>query len=104
MMTKQGKTWLPGPIRPAPFPHSGHPEVLAAREGPVLHIAQTGIHGTADAGVTWRELSKEGSGYYPRAVQVPDGRILCVYHHGGDNGYGDYDQSIGLCIFRLLAE
>ena len=28
-------------VGPAPFPHSGHPELLATREGPILHLADT---------------------------------------------------------------
>ena len=104
VLKKTGQTWKPGPIRPVPFPHSGHPELLATREGVVLHLASTGISWTADGGEHWHDADVGGTGYYPRAVQLPDGRILCVYHHGGDNGYGDVDQSIGACTFRLVAE
>jgi hypothetical protein len=103
VLKKTGKTWQAGPVRPAPFPHSGHPELLATREDAILHIASTGIHATTDAGETWQDLG-EGTGYYPRSVQLPDGLILCVYHHGGDDGYGDRDQSIGLCSFRLAEQ
>ncbi len=102
LLKKAGKAWIPGPIRPAPFPHSGHPELLATREGPILHLATSGIHYTTDAGETWHDAGGEGTGYYPRSVQLPDGLILCAYHHGSDNGYGDVDQSIGLCTFRLV--
>jgi len=104
VLKKVGRTWKPGPIRPAPFPHSGHPELLATREGVVLHLASTGISWTADSGEHWHDADVGGTGYYPRAVQLPDGRILCVYHHGGDNGYGDVDQSIGAWSFRLVPE
>ncbi len=101
VLKKTGTTWQPGPVRPAPFPHSGHPELLATREGPVLHLATSGIHYTTDAGETWHDAGGESTGYYPRSVQLSDGLIMCVYHHGSDNGYGDLDQSIGLCTFRL---
>ena len=90
---------------PAPFPHSGHPEMLAAREGVALHLATTGIHWTADAGQTWHDLGIGGTGYYPRSVQLPDGRIFCVCHRGGDNPYdGSVDQEIQAMTFRLQAE
>ena len=101
VLHRSGRTWKPGEIRSAPFPHSGHPELLPAREGVILHVASTGIHWTTDAGGTWHDTGAEGTGYYPRSVQLPDGLILCVYHHGSDNGYGDFDQSIGMCSFRL---
>jgi hypothetical protein len=103
VLEKTGPTWKPEPIRPAPFPHSGHPELLATREGPILHLATSGISWTTDGGARWHDADVEGTGYYPRAVQLPDGRVLCVYHDGGDNGYGDVDQSIGACTFRLVA-
>src|SRR4051794_25244278 len=35
-LRKTGKTWALDRVGPAPFPHSGHPELLATREGPVL--------------------------------------------------------------------
>jgi hypothetical protein len=104
VLKKIGRMWKPGPIRPAPFPHSGHPELLATREGAILHLATTAISWTTDGGAHWHDTDGEGTGYYPRAVQLPDGRILCVYHDGGDNGYGDVDQSIGACTFRLFTE
>ena len=87
---------------PAPFPHSGYPEMLAAREGVVLHLATSGIDWTADGGETWHDLGIGGTGYYPRSVQLPDGTIFCVYHRGGDNPYdGSVDQEIQAMTFRL---
>ena len=87
---------------PAPFPHSGHPEMLAAREGVALHLATSGISWTADAGKTWHDLGVGGTGYNPRSLQLPDGRILCVAHRGGDNPYdGSVDQEIQALTFRL---
>ena len=102
VLRREGQTWIPGDIHPAPFPHSGHPELLATREGPILHLASTGISWTEDAGLHWHDADVGGTGYYPRAAQLPDSRVLCVYHHGGDNGYGDVDQSIGACTFRVV--
>ena len=104
VLKRAGRTWNPGPVRPAPFSHSGHPELLATREGLILHLASTGISWTADAGEHWHDGNAGSTGYYPRSTQLPDGRILCAYHHGGDNGYGDVDQSIGVCTFRLVAK
>ena len=87
---------------PAPFPHSGYPEMLSAREGVVLHLATTGISWTGDAGENWHDLGIGGTGYYPKSVQLPDGRVLCVFHRGGDNPYdGSVDQEIQALTFRL---
>lgn len=102
VLTKSGNSWTSGDVGPAPFPHSGHPELLATREGPILHVATTGIHYTSDAGMTWHQLDVPGSAYYPRAVQTSDGRILVVAHVGSDDAYGAVDQSIVMDSFRLV--
>jgi len=86
----------------APFPHSGYPEMLSAREGVALHPATSGISWTDDAGENWHDLGIGGTGYYPKSVQLPDGRIFCVFHRGGDNPYdGSVDQEIQAMTFRL---
>ncbi len=88
----------------APFPHSGMPEMLAAREGVTLHLATSGISWTADAGKTWTDLGL-GTSYYPSAVQLPDGRIFVAAHLGSDDPYdGRHDQSIEGLSFRLKVE
>jgi hypothetical protein len=99
--------WTLDGYMPASLEHSGHPELLATREGPVLHIATTGVHWTADAGEHWQLLEFPGgqqpyrSRYYPRSLQTDDGRIYVVSHLGWDNAYGQVDQSIVLDTFRL---
>lgn len=90
---------------PAPFPHSGYPDLLAVQEGIVLYLATTGIHWTADAGQTWHDLGIGGSRYYPRSVQLPDGLIFSVGHRGGDNPFdGSVDQAVEALTFRLEVE
>jgi len=101
LLKKQGDTWIPERVEPAPFPHSGHPELLATREGSVLHIATTGIHWTNDAGQSWHHLDVPATRYYPDSVQGPDGKIYISAHVGGDNPYGSVDQSITMDTFRL---
>lgn len=104
VLKKKGDGWVPEGVGPAPFPHSGHPELLATREGVVLHVATSGVDWTDDAGRTWRRL--EGAPptrYYPRSVQAEDGRIYVFAHVGGDNPYGSVDQSIVMDRFRLSA-
>jgi hypothetical protein len=75
---------------PGNFPHSGHPELLAAREGVILQFATTGISYTADEGKTWIDLEgAAATNYYPRAIQHPaTGDIFVFSHVGGDDPYG----------------
>jgi hypothetical protein len=103
-LKKSGDAWTPGEVGPATFPHSGHPEVLATREGPILHVATTGIHWTSDAGKIWHRLNVPGTAYYPRAVQAADGQIFVFGHVGGDDAYGKSDQSIVMDSFRIKSE
>ncbi len=101
VLEKRGKTWVSREVGPAPFRHSGHPELLATREGPILHLATTGIHATGDAGRSWYRLNVPTTNYYPRSVQGRDGRIYVFAHVGGDNAYGTVDQAITMDTFRL---
>ncbi|HJT77040.1 MAG TPA: sialidase family protein [Gemmataceae bacterium] len=101
VLKKAGDTWLPAKAGPSSLAHGGHPELLATREGPVLHFAPGGVHWTTDAGRTWNRLNVPGTGYYPRSVQAADGRIFVFGHVGGDDAYGKVDQSIVMDTFRL---
>ncbi|MDB5323287.1 MAG: hypothetical protein JWN40_4918 [Phycisphaerales bacterium] len=102
LLKKDGKTWTSQNVAPAPLPHSGHPELLATREGLILHIATSGIDATADAGKTWRPLpGARPSAYYPRSLQDADGQIYIFSHIGGDDAYGAVDQSIRMDTLRL---
>jgi hypothetical protein len=95
------------PDRPsrAGIPHSGFPCVLPTREGVILHLATDASHWSADMGTTWCKLLVDGrplaTQYYPKALQMTDGRILCVSHIGTDNGYGARDMAIVQQTFRL---
>lgn len=104
VLKKAGATWIPGKAGPSVLPHSGQPELLATREGPILHVATSGIHWTSDAGKTWHPLKVPGTAYYPHSVQTADGRIFVFGHVGGDDAYGKVDQSIVLDSFRLVKE
>lgn len=103
VMKKSNDNWTPAEVSPAPFPHSGHPELLATREGAILHLATHGVHWTKDAGRNWQRLDIPGTAYYPRSVQLADGQILVIGHIGGDDAYGKVDQSIVMDSFRLTA-
>lgn len=103
VLKKADGTWIPGKVGPTVLPHSGQPELLKTREGPVLHIATSGIHWTSDAGQNWNKLNVPGTAYYPRSVQSKDGRVFVFGHVGGDDAYGKRDQSIVMDSFRLVA-
>jgi hypothetical protein len=101
LLKKSNQTWTAGKVQASVLPHSGQPELIATREGPVLHVATTGIHWTTDDGNSWNKLSVPGSAYYPRSVQAADHRIFVVGHTGGDDAYGKVDQSIVMDSFKL---
>jgi hypothetical protein len=101
VLKKSGDAWVAGPVGPSVLPHSGQPELLATREGPILHVATSGIHSTSDGGKTWHKLDVPGTAYYPRSVQTNDGRIFIFGHVGSDDAYGKVDQSIAMDSFQL---
>ena len=101
LVRKEGDGWRPEAPARAPFPHSGFPEVMMTQEGLILHLATDGIYWTADVGRTWARLDVPGTAYYPQAVQLPSGRIICLGHQGGDDVYGTVDQEIVMNRFRL---
>jgi hypothetical protein len=111
-MTACDGTWRPTRITKAPFPHSGHPEMLITREGIVFHIATLALSWTVNEGRTWQDVdlghesfnpeAVPAVGYYPRSVQMANGEVLIIGHVGGDNEYGGtVDQSIIATRFRL---
>lgn len=100
-LKKSDDAWVAQKGGPSVLPHSGQPELLATVEGPILHVATSGIHWTNDAGQTWNKLDVPGTAYYPRSVQTKDGRIFVFGHVGGDDAYGKVDQSIVMDSFRL---
>ncbi len=105
LLKRARRSWMSHDCGPSVLKHSGHPELLATREGMVLHIATDGIYGTSDAGKSWHLLEgSRASRYYPRSVQAADGRIFIFSHIGGDDAYGAVDQYIRMDTFRLTAK
>jgi hypothetical protein len=103
VLKKSGDSWEASPAGPSSLPHSGQPELLRTREGPILHLATNGIHATRDAGQSWQKLDVPGSAYYPRSLQMADGRIHVFGHIGGDDAYGKVDQAVVRDSFRLVS-
>jgi hypothetical protein len=97
---KHGDTWKPKWAGPSPFPNLGLPNLLATRQGPIL-LVNAG-QWTADTGKTWHPVKNmPARAYYPKGVQLADGRILVFAHVGSDDPYGVVDQSIVMDSFRL---
>ncbi len=101
ILKKSGDTWITSKAEVSVLPHSGQPELLATQEGPILHVATSGIHWSDDRGQSWQKLNVPGTNYYPRAIQGEDGHIFVFGHKGGDDAYGKADQSIVMDSFRL---
>lgn len=104
LLRRQGAGWTLAEVKDAPFPHSGHPELLVIREGAVLHVATTGIHWTADRGANWSLLAfptTYRSPYYPSSFQAQDGTIYVFGHPGADDPYGKSDQSVLMDRFSI---
>jgi len=80
-------------------------------DGLVLHVATTGIAWSRDEGKYWNDFSLPpatdsrwrygGAPYYPRAVQMANGEILCIGHFLGDDPYGGWDESIAALRFSI---
>lgn len=87
-LKRQGKVWVPGPIKVTAIPHGGHPELLMTREGILIYSSAEGFWGSANEGREWTRIETLPiASYYPASVQLQDGRILVVGHNGGDAGY-----------------
>lgn len=57
-----------------------------------------------DLGATWHIIEEtERCLYQPYMVELNDGRLLCTWHVGGDNFFGEMDQWVGSHTFRLHA-
>ena len=120
-VVKTADSWAPTRVDTAPFPHSGHPEMVRTDDGLALHFATSGISVSADDGESWTHFDlspdlsandwarhhdwarhfNQGTPYYPKAVQMANGEILALGHIGGDDGYGMIDQSVVGIRFRL---
>lgn len=103
-LARKGNSWEPKPDAPAmTFPQSGHPELLAVREGVILYVSHAGIWWTADSGAHWSQIPDlPAAAYYPRSVQLADGTIMVIGHVGYDDAYGKSDQSIVMDTFRII--
>ena len=108
LLRKRGDGWVLRDLRTTTFPVTGHPELLATQEGPILYLATSGAQVTQDFGKTWQPLRMDGTKdgiyrthYYPRAVQTQDGVIHVFSHVGADDPYDTGPAGIFDDRFRL---
>jgi len=98
---KQDDSFVPEAPTLADIPHSGYPLLIMTKENIILHLGTDGIRWTVDVGKTWHRLDIPGTPYYPKGFQFADGTIIVVGHIGGDDVYGNVDQSIKQQTFKL---
>jgi len=96
--------YIPGPVIDVV---SGRvPEcVVCTRKGLLVGAARCGEYSCSnDEGTTWHTITGlPGCEYQPSIVETPDGSLLCAWHHGGDQAFGESDQYVGTHRFRLEA-
>ncbi len=104
VLSKKGNAWHMGPITDPGFPHSGHPELLAVKNGEaIISFATTGSAWTKDKGKTWHSLDFK-SPYYPRAVEHSDGTVRVFGHRGTDDDYRAKDQAVLMGTLKFNTE
>jgi hypothetical protein len=83
--TNAGLTW--SAVKSASFP--GHaPHFLRHSSGTILlthRLPMTAVHWSRDEGQTWQGPLQLDNviGAYPSCVELPDGRVYCVYYEEG---------------------
>ena len=98
-------TLIPGPVFDVVSGRA--PECLLLTQAGLLVGAVRGGDYTCsnDEGATWHKI--EGlppCKYQPYMANLSDGRLLCAWHVGGDNFFGELDQWVGTHTFRLQAD
>jgi hypothetical protein len=87
---------------PGNLQHSGHPELLATREGVIVEFASDGVKYTVD-GSSWTTLGGvAATDYYPRSIQNADGGIYVFSHRGSDDAYGGVSTADYCCVAQSI--
>lgn len=103
LLKQHGDGWVMTRLTTAPFPETGHPELLATKAGQVIYFGTSGVEYTRDAGATWAPLAGAfNTQYYPRSTMTSDGVIHVFSHRGHDDAYGAVDQAIVEQDFQLV--
>ena len=95
--------FVPGPVMDivsGTVPES----IVCTRSGLLVGATRnTGYQCSNDEGATWYPLADiPDAGYQPYIIELPDGRLFCIYHvGGGDEQFGLHDLYIGAATFRV---
>jgi hypothetical protein len=109
VVRKVNGRWIPGPWVSTHLGFRGFPALLRTRDG-ILIGAGSGnqFNFTVDDGKTWSETmfladpKYNRHNHYPVLVEMPDGRIMSIYHVGNHWPYPPpEDQWIHATAFRL---
>lgn len=109
IVKKTASGWQPGPVTPSRMGFRGCPAVLRTRDG-VLICAGSGnqFNFSVDEGKTWSDTATIPDpavgqpNHYPALLELPDGRILSVYHVGNHWPYPPpEDEWIHATSFRV---
>jgi hypothetical protein len=101
--------WVAGPHVMTPLGFRGHPVLQRTRAG-VLICAGSGnqFNFSVDEGKTWSETQRmedpayKRHNHYPMLVEMPDGRVMSIYHFGNDWPYPSPEpQWIHATVFRV---
>ena len=79
--------------------------VVLTRSGLLVGAVRGGEYTCSnDEGATWHKIEGlPNCNYQPYITELSDGRLLCSWHIGGDNFFGELDQWVGTTTFRLEA-
>jgi len=86
--------WVTGPHVMTPMGFRGHPALLRTRQG-ILICAGSGnqFNFSVDDGKTWSQTQHIADpaynrhNHYPVLLELPDGRVMSIYHFGNDWPY-----------------
>lgn len=101
---RNGAALIPGPVFDVVSGRA--PECLVhMREGLIVGSVRGGDYTCSnDEGATWNKIDGlPPCNYQPYMAQLSDGRLLCAWHIGGDNFFGELDQWVGSHAFALEA-
>ncbi len=102
IVKKSTSGWQPGPLRSTNMHFRGFPALLRTREGILICAGSNNqFNFSIDEGHTWSDTCKipdpeyNRHNHYPRLLELPDERILSIYHMGNHWPYPPVDHMTG---------
>lgn len=101
--------WVAGPHVMTPMRFRGHPALLRTRQGVLICAGSANqFNFSVDDGQTWSPFldladpAYNRHNHYPVLVELPDGRVMSIYHFGNDWPYPSPEpQWIHATTFRV---